>query len=181
VPCRKHLVCCLSGFTDYALSKYTRIYMWLLVSLRSVVVKALCYNPEGCKFFSIYLILPATLGPGIYLASNRNEYQKQKNVSWEYSTASAQGWQPYCHLWADCLNNVGSLTSLNPIGLHSLLRDSCTYFPFHVSWLQCCFCGSHSSMFPYMTPHSCLFLITINPLLSCIVASCCTRLTFNIK
>jgi hypothetical protein len=26
-------------------------------------------------FFSIYLILPAALGPGYYSASNRNEYQ----------------------------------------------------------------------------------------------------------
>jgi hypothetical protein len=53
----------------------------------SVVVKALCYKLEGCGFetqwgewiFSIYLILPATLGPGVHSASNRNEYQKQKN------------------------------------------------------------------------------------------------------
>jgi hypothetical protein len=30
------------------------------------------------EFFSIYLIFPATLGPGIYSASNRNEYQKQE-------------------------------------------------------------------------------------------------------
>jgi hypothetical protein len=34
------------------------------------------------NFFSIYLILPAALDPGAYSASNRNEYQKQKdNVS----------------------------------------------------------------------------------------------------
>jgi hypothetical protein len=32
------------------------------------------------------------------------------------------GWQPYRNLWADCLDNVGSLTSHNPIGLHGLLR-----------------------------------------------------------
>jgi hypothetical protein len=31
-----------------------------------------------------YLIHPAALGPGVYSASNRNEYQKQKkNVSGE--------------------------------------------------------------------------------------------------
>jgi hypothetical protein len=30
-------------------------------------------------FFQIYLILSAALGPGVYSASNRNEYQKQKN------------------------------------------------------------------------------------------------------
>jgi uncharacterized membrane protein YphA (DoxX/SURF4 family) len=29
--------------------------------------------------FSIYLILPAALGPGAYSVSNRNEYQKHKN------------------------------------------------------------------------------------------------------
>jgi hypothetical protein len=34
---------------------------------------------EMNEFFSIYLILPAALGPGVYSASNRNEYQKQKN------------------------------------------------------------------------------------------------------
>jgi hypothetical protein len=29
--------------------------------------------------FSVYLILPDTVGPGAYSASNRNEYQEQKN------------------------------------------------------------------------------------------------------
>jgi hypothetical protein len=39
---------------------------------------------------SIYLILPAELGPGVYSASNRNENQKQKNnVSGEQSAAGA--------------------------------------------------------------------------------------------
>jgi hypothetical protein len=31
------------------------------------------------KFFSIYLILPAVLGPEVYSTSNRNEYQKERN------------------------------------------------------------------------------------------------------
>jgi hypothetical protein len=51
------------------------------------VVKTLCYKPEGRGFaprwgeriFPIYLIFPAALGPGVYSASNRNEYQKQTN------------------------------------------------------------------------------------------------------
>jgi hypothetical protein len=38
---------------------------------------------EVNELFPIYLILPAALGPGFYSASNRNEYQKQKNVSRE--------------------------------------------------------------------------------------------------
>jgi hypothetical protein len=40
-------------------------------------------------FFSIYIILPASLGPGAYSASNRNEYQKQKNVSRKYNEVGA--------------------------------------------------------------------------------------------
>jgi hypothetical protein len=35
------------------------------------------------SYFSIYLIVPASLGPGLYSASNRHEYQKQKNISGE--------------------------------------------------------------------------------------------------
>jgi hypothetical protein len=46
---------------------------------------------EVTEFFPVYLILPATLGPGVHSASNRNEHQKQKkNVSGEYSMASVR-------------------------------------------------------------------------------------------
>jgi hypothetical protein len=48
----------------------------------NAVVKAICFKPGGRgfeEFFSIYLILPAALGPGLYSASNRNKYQKRKN------------------------------------------------------------------------------------------------------
>jgi hypothetical protein len=56
-------------------------------ALSSVVFKALFYKPEGRDLetrwdewnFSIYLIPPAALGPVIYSASNRIEYQKYKN------------------------------------------------------------------------------------------------------
>jgi hypothetical protein len=42
----------------------------------------LCYKLEGHGFDSC-LILPGALGPGVYSASNRNEYQKQKkNLGW---------------------------------------------------------------------------------------------------
>jgi hypothetical protein len=34
---------------------------------------------EVTEFSSIYLIVPAALGPGVYSASNRNEYHQQKN------------------------------------------------------------------------------------------------------
>jgi hypothetical protein len=40
---------------------------------------AVSTSDEVSELFSIYLILPAALGPGVHSASNRNEYQKQKN------------------------------------------------------------------------------------------------------
>jgi hypothetical protein len=54
----------------------------------SVVVKALCYNLEGRGFVtrwgnwisSIYFILPAALGPGIYSACSRYDYHKRTKV-----------------------------------------------------------------------------------------------------
>jgi hypothetical protein len=49
---------------------------------------------------SIYLILPAALGPGVHSASNRNECQKQKNVS-------GSGVQPVCR--ADNLTAICEL------------------------------------------------------------------------
>jgi hypothetical protein len=65
-------------------------------------------------FFSIFLIPPTALRPGVYSASDRNEYQKQKhNVSWEQRAAVAEG----CQLTTICerlSSNVGSLTSHKP-------------------------------------------------------------------
>jgi hypothetical protein len=43
---------------------------------------ALCLrvrDPMWLTKFSIYLFLPAVIGPEVYSASNRNEYQKQTN------------------------------------------------------------------------------------------------------
>jgi hypothetical protein len=53
----------------------------------SVLVKALCYKPEGRWFDTrrgeiislIYVIFPVALGHVVYSASNTNEYQKQNN------------------------------------------------------------------------------------------------------
>jgi hypothetical protein len=71
-------------------STYINSFCTLAVARGSVVNNALCYKPKGRGFetgfnvfFLIYLILPAALDPGVYSASNRNEYQKQKNVSVE--------------------------------------------------------------------------------------------------
>jgi hypothetical protein len=79
-------------------------------------------KPEGRGFetrvghwiSSIYLILPSATGPGVYSASNRNEYQKYKKKCFLGVELG--------NLWAHCLDNVGSLTSHNHVGLHGLLR-----------------------------------------------------------
>jgi hypothetical protein len=55
-----------------------------------VILTSSPYSTRSCHYFqhsqgfkhdniSSYLILPAALGPGVYSASNRNEYQKHKN------------------------------------------------------------------------------------------------------
>jgi hypothetical protein len=43
--------------------------------------------------------------------------------------------QPHCHLWADCLENVGSSMSHSPIGLHGLLQGL-LYFMQSVNWID---------------------------------------------
>jgi hypothetical protein len=37
-------------------------------------------SDEGIELFSIYLIIPAALSPGVHWTLNRNEYQKHKNM-----------------------------------------------------------------------------------------------------
>jgi hypothetical protein len=47
---------------------------------------------EVNEHFSISLILPAALIPGVYSASNRNEYENKKyNIFEEYSATGEQG------------------------------------------------------------------------------------------
>jgi hypothetical protein len=45
------------------------------------VIKSLCYKPEGRGFetHEVNEVNAAAIGPGVYSASNRNKYQKQKN------------------------------------------------------------------------------------------------------
>jgi hypothetical protein len=74
---------------------------------------------------SIYLILPATLWPGVDSISNRNEYQES---SWEERAASTYGWQPHHHLWADRLENVGASMSHNSMAFIACYRDSYILF-----------------------------------------------------
>jgi hypothetical protein len=67
-----------------------RINSQHLVCLVLLISEILCYEPEGHGFetwwgnwiLSVYLTLLATLGPEVYSASNRDEYQKQKKCFW---------------------------------------------------------------------------------------------------
>jgi hypothetical protein len=52
----------------------TRLRSWLNRYATSRKVAGFIPD-EVIEFFSIYLILPADYGPGVDLASNRNEYQ----------------------------------------------------------------------------------------------------------
>jgi hypothetical protein len=61
----------------------------------SSVVVEVCYKPEGRGYetrrdeliFSIYLIFPVALGPEVYSASKRNEYEMQKKETFPGSKA----------------------------------------------------------------------------------------------
>jgi hypothetical protein len=68
-------------------------------------------------FFSIYLILPAALEPGVYSSSNRNEYQKEKIMR------PVRRADNLIAISEPTVYNVGSSTPHNPIGLHGLLRE----------------------------------------------------------
>jgi hypothetical protein len=71
-------------FSDVCIGRREKKY--LMAHRDSIVVKALCYKSDrrgfeterGKRILSIYLILRAALGPGLYSISNINEYQKQK-------------------------------------------------------------------------------------------------------
>jgi hypothetical protein len=112
----------------------------------SLVVKELCYKPEGRGFetrwdehLSIYLIFPA-LGftqpqteistrrrKIIYLASRERPLCEADNL--------------YRHMRAECLYKVGSSTCHKPRGLHGLLQgwlhlprsDNAHFFQFNIS------------------------------------------------
>jgi hypothetical protein len=87
------------------------------------------YWPDLPVFLIDYLyseILPAALGPGVYSPSNRNEYRKhKKKCFWGIKCGWCVGLTtllPSMSRLSRVVDNVGFLTSHNPIGLHGLLR-----------------------------------------------------------
>jgi hypothetical protein len=79
---------------NYMKTKFTidTLHLKLLGTRGRIAVEVLCgfETRRGERIFSIYLILPASLNPGVYSAPKTNEYQKQKNkVSAEQRAAGA--------------------------------------------------------------------------------------------
>jgi hypothetical protein len=105
-------------------------YVWTRAR-GSVVVKEICYKPKGSGLktrwdewiFSIYLILPAALGPGVHSASNRQMSTRRRKIMFLGNIV-----RPVRR--ADKLIAIGEPIILtmwdpqhhNPIGLHGLLR-----------------------------------------------------------
>jgi hypothetical protein len=95
----------LQEYKQIPYDSFCQQYPFLYEGMRgSVVVKTLCYMPEGGGFetrwgewtSSIYLIRPVALGPGVHSASNRNEYQRlKKGARWIWGSHS--GNYECCH------------------------------------------------------------------------------------
>jgi hypothetical protein len=80
---RLHPVASVGGFPST--QRYYRRFLLFIIHLTAVNCvtsrKVTGSRPDNVNFFlvAIYLVLPATLGPRVHSASNRNGYQKQKN------------------------------------------------------------------------------------------------------
>jgi hypothetical protein len=67
-------------FSEY---RFHHLYLYTSVPLHYATSIGRGFDSRwGHLIFSNYLILAAALGPGVYSASNRNEYQKQKKCFW---------------------------------------------------------------------------------------------------
>jgi hypothetical protein len=72
--------CCLIGLPSQGKSSQdinSLLYYYCLMRHYATNRKVAGSIPDEV-ISQIYLILPAALGPGVYSASNRNEYEKQK-------------------------------------------------------------------------------------------------------
>jgi hypothetical protein len=94
VPCpslnvRDQISLCPNHFSWCAIRERGQtVAWWLRHNTCATSRKVACSRPnEVNEFFSIYLILQAAIGPGVYSASNINKYRKQKNVFGEWIAA----------------------------------------------------------------------------------------------
>jgi hypothetical protein len=96
------------------------------MSLRTVDTNTTGQKVAGTRpvdLFSIYLIFPAGLGPGVCPVSNRNKYQKQKNnISGEYSAGLRT--LPVSRLSRQC----GNLNFLQPYSPPRLVTEIVLFY-----------------------------------------------------
>jgi hypothetical protein len=87
--------------------------------------------PMKSMNFSIDIILQATL---MALWSTQPlTKMSTRNLPGDKQRPSVQSWQPHRHLWTECLENVGTSTSHNPMGLHGLLKITLALLP-NILW-----------------------------------------------
>jgi hypothetical protein len=81
--------------------------------------------------FSIDLILPATYGPGVDLASNRNDYQESSRGVKGCRRVRLTNLPPSVSRLSR--ENVAASTSHNPMGLHGLLQRALYFLIFFIN------------------------------------------------
>jgi hypothetical protein len=80
-----------------------------------------CLLTVHIQLGTVSLTLPAALGPGGCSAPKQKwEPGTEKNFLGRRARPSRKAY--FAAIWIDCVDNVGSLTSLNPVGLHDPLQ-----------------------------------------------------------
>jgi hypothetical protein len=93
----------------------------------------ICYKPEGRGFESRWghrIVFNLPNPSSRTMALGLTQPLTEMNTT-NYLCGVKTSWQPHRHLWADCLDNVGSSTSHNLTGLHVLLRGWLYYYYYY--------------------------------------------------
>jgi hypothetical protein len=92
----------------------------LLVGWGTMLQAGRSFDSRWGHWIFLDLILPATLQPWGLLSLLTE--MSTRNLPGGKGWPERKAWEPHCHLWANCLENVEALTSHNTMCLNGLLE-----------------------------------------------------------